>query len=549
MTTVLTISIGPVQSFISASRKTRDLKNGSDLLVFVVRKVAKSLLDSGCEMVFPSATHENVARTDAANVLVAVCPSNPRDAVEAAKSSAIAAMREKWNAATKAINSRGIRIGDVVEDVAFCDEQIESFLDFFAGWAHAETYDEARRLANRNLAASKALRSFGQPPSTGKPKPKSPLDQSLESAVRADSRTGKVDSKVCQHLMLKPREALDAVSLMKRFMHDIQVPSTRKVAVNYLLVELADEESIKDLAAFVKSSGSDFDEGDVLFDEKDDIGEGYLEDARRHRNAVRETLRRRSEGGSKKYRLRRYFAVVHADGDNMGKAIERIKDKDKHQELSERLAGFASQVERVVEEHCGYKVYAGGDDVLALLPIDTAIDCARKLNQTFADRFSEIVVDPKPTLTTAIAICPTEDNLQRSVQYAASLEKRAKAQVPNKNAIAVGVRIRGGTDEEFFSSWNDTRHEVLSKFATAFDEGRMPRGFGFEIEALAHEMKGLSMDRDHLQKEFERICQRKEPKVERNLYEGISFDASGIADFAKLLKIAHFMTRTGDESE
>ncbi len=115
-----------------------------------------------------------------------------------------------------------------------------------------------------------------------------------------------------------------------------------------------------------------------------------------------------------------YYAVLFMDGDHMGKWLsgthegfptfaellhpqarqqleqqpnwqtvlqtKRLMSPSLHASISEALANFAlNGVPYVVEKlHCGRLVYAGGDDVLALLPLKDALSVARKLRALFS---------------------------------------------------------------------------------------------------------------------------------------------------------------------
>lgn len=51
---LLAISIGPVQDFIAAARRTADLQAGSELLVGVAKTLAKTLAEQGAVLIFPA---------------------------------------------------------------------------------------------------------------------------------------------------------------------------------------------------------------------------------------------------------------------------------------------------------------------------------------------------------------------------------------------------------------------------------------------------------------------------------------------------------------
>ena len=51
---VLILSLGPVQGFIAAARRSRDLWSGSWLLSEISKAAAKALRDGGADLIFPA---------------------------------------------------------------------------------------------------------------------------------------------------------------------------------------------------------------------------------------------------------------------------------------------------------------------------------------------------------------------------------------------------------------------------------------------------------------------------------------------------------------
>ena len=58
---VLIVSIGPVQGFIAAARRSRDLWSGSWLLSEMAKACAKSLYEQKAELIFPAPTNPQQA--------------------------------------------------------------------------------------------------------------------------------------------------------------------------------------------------------------------------------------------------------------------------------------------------------------------------------------------------------------------------------------------------------------------------------------------------------------------------------------------------------
>lgn len=200
-----------------------------------------------------------------------------------------------------------------------------------------------------------------------------------------------------------------------------------------------------------------------------------------------------------------YYAILVMDGDNMGKwlsgthenlarfgamlhpkASEQLKDIGEWQELlqqkrlispslhvaiSQALANFALHcVPFVIEElHCGRLVYAGGDDVLAFLPLQEVLDATRELRALFSGEAGrkpeggiEIVfgdnqwtgwldwngrklltMGNKATASVGIAIAHRLHSLRDALQQARDAEKDAKNRY-GRNAICIRWLKRSG---------------------------------------------------------------------------------------------------------
>ncbi|CAI8970223.1 type III-B CRISPR-associated protein Cas10/Cmr2 [Methylocaldum szegediense] len=80
-----------------------------------------------------------------------------------------------------------------------------------------------------------------------------------------------------------------------------------------------------------------------------------------------------------------YYALLLMDGDSLGK---HMSDRNKRELISEALKRFTERVQEIVEtEHQGLLIYAGGDDVLALLTVEAALPCAKELRNAYDAAF------------------------------------------------------------------------------------------------------------------------------------------------------------------
>lgn len=82
-----------------------------------------------------------------------------------------------------------------------------------------------------------------------------------------------------------------------------------------------------------------------------------------------------------------YYALLLMDGDSLGK---HMSAPDKRELISAALNTFTGMVQGIVEQdHGGFLVYAGGDDVLALLTLDAALPCAQALRKSYEEAFKQ----------------------------------------------------------------------------------------------------------------------------------------------------------------
>ena len=78
----------------------------------------------------------------------------------------------------------------------------------------------------------------------------------------------------------------------------------------------------------------------------------------------------------------------------MGDIIKGLKSDEEIRSFSKNCLQYCSDVAKTVREYGGVTIYSGGDDLLALIPVEngngeTVFDFIRSVNKIFADAFSE----------------------------------------------------------------------------------------------------------------------------------------------------------------
>lgn len=549
---LLQISVGPVQEFIAAARRTRDLWFGSFMLSEISKAAAKAVKDARAELIFPA---PNVPDKDlepdsdlnVANVILAQASGDDRAMnalAEKAREAAVARFKEFAAEAYE-------KAGRWIEEKRW-ERQIEDVIEFYAAWTELGTeegaYKAARQKVARLLAARKNLRDF-LPHEGESGVPKSSLDGLRESVFR----DGKVPA--IPGLRLKEGEALDSVGLIKRIAGDERFPSVSRVAVDPW-VRGAKEETLRELRphceALVKAGAISRVKGYTAFPyegtavmlsrhaamlaERED---GDKEGAKAACKAIAEILSRlRPQDRPQEP----YFALLVADGDRMGAAISEIKNMKGHQDFSKTLSEFAGKAQKVIKDFHGVCVYTGGDDVLAFLPLDTCLGCARELHEAFGELLKDYKSSKdhrSPTLSVGLSIGHAMEDLEDLLEFGRGAEKVAKKgirdeaadQGVDRNGLAVVVRSRGSGAVAVREQWRcrdkegreDTLaladvslDERLQYWARLFSDGAIPNKFPYELRenaAFYREWEAGDVLKSAARDDMKRIFRRKDVRL------------------------------------
>ncbi len=204
-----------------------------------------------------------------------------------------------------------------------------------------------------------------------------------------------------------------------------------------------------------------------------------------------------------------YLAILAMDGDNMGKwlsgemipeflpqlsspakkvlrpflerrkstSLQRLLTPSYHLQFSEALANFATWLAGPIVEHFhGQLIYAGGDDILAILPADYAIACAQALRNTFQGKPSTnqnelplaipqpgfvnigighplLLPGSRADVSAGLAFGHCQTPLQKLIQEARKAEHEAK-HTYQKGAIAFTLYKRSGEIIKWGCKWD-----------------------------------------------------------------------------------------------
>lgn len=326
----------------------------------------------------------------------------------------------------------------------------------------------------------------------------------------------KKNEKLCSICLIKRRLVAKDVSglpsQLEKALKNNSFPSSTKMAFSHIKRQLTNNGKEDIWNDFVKMCQGEEKAYDVLHD-NDEEGQP---DGR-----VKEFYRRlRDEAGIKPTNIfGKYYAILLMDGDKMGDLVNGkadnlaqwqdimhsslpdkmanspSKDKTKgwleknalqekrhltpsvHKAISEALGDFAlNTVPHVIAKHYGHLIYAGGDDVLAVMPVDTALKAAQEIMELYRTPFLVKKVDgtvhkcqgeyspvkgerllihlgEAATISAAVVIAHHKAPLRGIINDAHRvLEKEAKDRT-GRDAVAILLKKRGGAEKLIAQKW------------------------------------------------------------------------------------------------
>lgn len=162
-----------------------------------------------------------------------------------------------------------------------------------------------------------------------------------------------------------------------------------------------------------------------------------------------------------------FYAVLLMDGDELG---IHMSEPSKQQTITASLASFTEKVPRIVQENNGFLIYAGGDDVLALLPLEDALACAIKLREHYLCCFEK--TDIRTTLSGAIEYVYLKMPLGKVLHDAHDLLDNLAKEWRGRDAIACKVWKPGGPAVVWAMPWecalDDSGRVVVDQLAEDF---------------------------------------------------------------------------------
>ncbi len=471
---LLKFQIGPVQDFIAAARSTRDLWSGSYLLSYLVAKGLRELLkpEHASELIFPNPAIQPLLKQlsewpqqdqkalltpNLPNLFVARVPADSGKATAIAKA-VQDAIKDQWQAIAIAVWKQHAALNIPATSETAFNNAVNKHLSI--SWQITPIgergYTEAYRDNGWHLDAVRQTRDFVAWGSGA-----------WTLGHEKDSLTGKEES-LCGGTDFQKQMQKKGGEIPSLFKHSDHVGPITFIKRVWHLAYLRDKGLKTGSREFIiRSIPAIAARREELDDERDTDP---------------------TAGGDK------YIAAIAFDGDYIGKWVDgkELENpgelRQHHTAFSAALSDFAlNKVRAIVEdEHAGQLIYAGGDDVVALVPSDTALECASALRQAFCEATKEISGKNEkgevihPDASAGIAIAHIHAPLQDLIREAQKAEKRAKNTV-GRPAFSITLMKRSGEISEWGAKWEFGGLALYQQIAVLLDLGKLTGKFPHRV--------------------------------------------------------------------
>jgi CRISPR-associated protein Cmr2 len=474
------------------------------------------------------------------------------------------------------------------------DAQIADLTEFYwAAVSYDGDYTVAREAVDALLAARKSTRTFAPVGAWAGSSEKSSLDGARESVI-SKGKTGD-EQQMYWRYRARPHEYLSGVDLLKRLgktgkQEDDHFPSTSHMAAIPLWSRLKKAAELPDVVsrwrAYLDILPPEMLSQEVVYHHLRLPLLGDLDGALLFESRLRDYLEgpeldaaalalravyRREEGepddGLKEPSP--YYAILNGDGDFMGEAIRSLDTPDKNRDFSRTLAGFAAEARAIVANHKGAAVFTGGDDVLAFLPLHTAIPCAQALAKAFRERMEGYTytvdgVEKSPSFSAGLIITHHLEPLEDALRLARRAERRAKGFVDpekgKKNALTVVLDKRSGAPRWLTGRWG-TVDQWLLELAELHRAELIPGRLAYQLQDTYLLLRGGNKANNGkidaiLEKEARRLVRRKRTgqgqamaEEDRGALERLIVDSSLQAAAPEALVIAEMIAKAIDTAQ
>ncbi len=518
-------TLGPVQGFVAQARRTQDLWSGSFLLSFLSVVAMKEAERQGAKILFPKPdedfinilTKKNIQQNENVpkqgtipNRFKAKVPSN------FVPDKVIQAVQDAWCAIADTVYQSDLKHLEIFQSKhkALWDSQIKYFWDMV--WALTPDFDDSSILDKRKnwrthfrpiQYGTKCMIMEGYQELSCTLRPNSLEQKTFWKSLRKHIKSGKTD--------LKEGEVLCAIAYIKRrfartfkqlsvmmpsgwqltgWQVSNKVPSVQDIAAahwiaNVMTLAKSNPQVKQNLINFYKEASPfniEKSETNILIEcVKHVVNQRDSTLPKIHRldgtvffstelenypdmQSLHHALEQLYHSSECISPASPFYAILLMDGDSLGQYMSKPEYQDL---ISTALKKFTQKVPSIVLKNNGFLIYSGGDDVLALTPINDALTCANQLRLHYQECFNK--TDIVTSLSGAIEYVHIKTPFMKGICDVHPLLDQIAKEQTGRNSLAIRLQKPGNQTAQWSQPWERAVEGdliVLEEIANGFKQ-------------------------------------------------------------------------------
>lgn len=215
-------------------------------------------------------------------------------------------------------------------------------------------------------------------------------------------------------------------------------------------------------------------------------------------------------------KYQQYYAVLKSDGDSMGKILESLSTDEEVRQYSRKCLSFCAEAADIIQAFGGMPIYAGGDDLLALVPVvgkgtASIFALVEELRTAFnlCFKLKQNTPDGNPTISFGVAVQFYKSPLYEALERANDMLRKAKSS-DGKNACFLNLQKHSGQSILIFEQQMDkTVPNLFAHLETLFQKTRQKSAkenltflssAGYQVEAFGPLFYEAIRNKDHRSK-------------------------------------------------
>ncbi len=526
------LTITPVQDFISHARKLKDLYGGSHILSEMSRVGVEYAQNRGAVVIFPKKVEGTNSYPNRFLIEISFESEEKLKAFANGVSSEILSYFRNLNRTKSLIVS----------------EHVENFFQIY--WSASEyngEYKEAYNKVEKRLAGAKNSRFFTQLGEVGR---KCSICGERNIAVYKEPMKFYIKQiliKAKKSDNLQHGEGLCGVCYTKRVATKVRFESVSDISIMNIPLD------IRERYNYLQNDSQ-------LFYEENLLNDNYLikNDINYPLDKCQMELQKFQQEIRGNYKQTSYYAVVMFDGDDMGKWLsgQKLNDMSKlkefHEDISLNLATFAKKAKEILQEPKGMTVYAGGEDFLGFVNINSLFEVIKDLNSEFTRLISQPLqeqynITEKFTFSAGVVIAHYKTPLGTVLNEARKSEKKAKKN-SGKDSVCLTVLKRSGEIRE--AIFKHKKVEIVEEIVIELKENfsdTFISNLEREFLIMLDEDGNLNLKKSLITTEIERLLKRSKMRddveVEKMRELVSSLYTKEFRHFSDALVIAKFINK------